>query len=569
MSLTVAGKRQLQEGMVMRMLVAILIGGVLALSTGILPASAHAVLLGTTPADGEVLTEVPESAELQFNEPVQLIDGAIRLFPSDGDPIVLDAQTRDHAVVISLPGGLADGTYALSYRIVSADGHPVGGAITFHIGEASSSAPTPDAETVTSAYTESTVTILTVIQYLGLLVFAGLLFFQSIILRPRQSFSVRLRRLMKIALGGGVAASVLLIPASALRITGNGLGSILNLDSWLPGVQWPPILVTAFALVTGFAAYLLAPRARSVAARFSSVLLAAAATATPVLVGHSRTTEPVWFIIAADVSHLIVGAFWTGGVIGLLLFLTSASPRRGGTSIDVERATRVTARFSRFALYSVLLLALSGTVMTVLIIDAPAQLVDTGYGLTLLLKLSIVLTLIVLAAWNRFRLLPRILAYPISTLRWAALKRVLRYEAALIVAVIAITGYLGNSSPNHAHHQDSAAAQRTRPQERSVRVESQGLLVEGSLDTGTTGPNTLGFHLTYSGEPVTPDEVFVSARLPEKQLGPITAITTLDTATGEYEASFILPISGEWQFEISARISTYEQPIVIATIPIA
>lgn len=102
-----------------------------------------------------------------------------------------------------------------------------------------------------------------------------------------------------------------------------------------------------------------------------------------------------------------------------------------------------------------------------------------------------------------------------------------------------------------------------------MRVESQGLLVEGSLDTGTTGPNTLGFHLTYSGEPVTPDEVFVSARLPEKQLGPITAITTLDTATGEYEASFILPISGEWQFEISARISTYEQPIVIATIPIA
>ena len=119
------------------------------------------------------------------------------------------------------------------------------------------------------------------------------------------------------------------------------------------------------------------------------MLLAAAATATPVLVGHSRTTEPVWLMIAADVSHLIVGAFWTGGVIGLLLFLKSASPRRGGTSTDVERATRVTARFSRFALYSVLLLALSGTVMTVLIIDAPAQLVDTGYGLTLLLKLSI------------------------------------------------------------------------------------------------------------------------------------------------------------------------------------
>ncbi|MGF3056982.1 copper resistance protein CopC [Microbacterium sp. YY-01] len=552
----------------MRLLLAILIGCVLTLITGVPPANAHAILLDTTPGDGEALEQAPETAELQFNEPVQLIEDAIRLFPSDGDPIALNAQTHDHAVVISLPDRLADGTYALSYRIVSADGHPVGGAITFHIGEASSSAPTPDAETVTSAYTEVTVTILTVIQYLGLLVFAGLLFFQSIILRPRQSFCVRARRLMKIALGGGVAASVLLIPTSALRITGNGLGSIPNLDRWLPGVQWPPILVAAIALATSFAAYLLSARARYVAARVSSVLLAAAATATPVLVGHSRTREPVWLMIAADVSHLIVAALWTGGVIGLLLFLTSVSPRRGRTSTNIERATRVTIRFSRFALYSVTLLAVSGTVMTVLILDAPAQLVDTGYGLTLLLKLSIVLTLIALAAWNRTRLLPRIIAHPTAGLRWAALKRILSYEAALIVAVIAITGYLGNSSPNHAHHH-GGQAQTAAPQETSVRVESQGLIVEGSLHPVTTGPNTLVFHLAYEGEPVTPDEVLVTARLPEQQLGPITAITTLDTATGKYEASFTLPVSGEWQFEISARISTYKQPIVIATIPIA
>ena len=317
MSLTVAGKRQLLDGVVMRLLLAILIGGVLALITGIPPANAHAVLLETTPGDGEALEQAPESAEPQFNEPVQLIDGAIRLFPSDGDSVTLDARTRDHAVVISLPDRLADGTYALSYRIVSADGHPVGGAITFHIGEASSSAPTPDAETVTSASADSTVTVLTVIQYLGLLVFAGLLFFHNVVLRHHQVLPPGARRLTKAALWCGAAVSVLLIPASALRITGKGLGSILNPDSWFPGMQWPPILVAAIAVVTGFAAYLLGARARSVAARVSSMLLAAAATATPVLVGHSRTTEPFWLMIAADVSHLIVGAFWTGGVIGL------------------------------------------------------------------------------------------------------------------------------------------------------------------------------------------------------------------------------------------------------------
>ncbi|MGF3056603.1 copper resistance CopC/CopD family protein [Microbacterium sp. YY-01] len=552
----------------MRLLLAILIGGVLALITGVPPANAHAVLLETTPGDGEALEQAPETAELQFNEPVQLIEGAIRLFPSDGDSVTLDAHTRDHAVVIFLPDRLADGTYALSYRIVSADGHPVGGAITFHIGEASSSALTPDAETVTSASADSTVTVLTVIQYLGLLVFAGLLFFHNVVMRHHQALPPGARRLTKAALWGGAAASVLLLPASALRITGKGLGSILNPDSWLPGMQWPPILVAAIAVVTGSAAYFLGARVRSVAARVSSALLAATATSAPVLVGHSRTREPGWLMIAADISHLVVAAFWTGGVIGLLLFIASASPRRGGVSTDVEQAAQATARFSRFALYSVLLLALSGTVMTVLILDAPEQLVSTGYGLTLLLKLSTVLTVIALAAWNRTRLLPHILSDPLVALRWATLKRILSYEAALIITVIAITGYLGNSSPSHDHHHAGVAVQTTKPQERSVRIESQGLVVVGTLSPGTPGPNALVFSLSYDGEPVTTEDVLVSARLPAQQLGPITAATTLDTATGEYESLLTLPVRGEWQVEFTTRISTYDQPIAMETISI-
>ncbi|WP_449276668.1 copper resistance protein CopC [Leucobacter sp. GX24907] len=552
----------------MRVLLAVLLGGVLALSNGVFPASAHAILLGTTPGDGEVLKGAPVSAELQFNEPVRLIDGAIRLFPSYGEPVTLDAQTRDDSVIISLPGGLADGTYALSYRIVSADGHPVGGAITFHIGIASASASTLGTEIETPASTESTVTVLTAIQYLGLFIFAGLLFFHSIVLRHRQLFPRGTRRLLKAALWCGVAASCMLVPASALRITGESLGSILDPSSWLPGVQGPPTLVAAVALITGLAAYLLAVHVHSSAARVSSVVLAAVATATPVLVGHSQTTEPVWLIIAADVSHLIVGAFWMGGVLGLLQFLASVGPRRASTAADVERAVRLTIRFSRFALYSVILLAVSGTVMTVLILDAPSQLVDTGYGLTLLLKLSIVAAVIALAAWNRTRLLPRIIVHPSAGLRWATLKRILSYEAALIVVVIAITGYLGNSSPNHAHHHDSTRPQTATSQETSVRIESQGLVVEGSLSPTAIGSNTLVFQLAYGGEPIATEEVLVSARLPEQQLGPITAVTKLDTATGKYESSLTLPVSGKWQVEITARISNYDQPIAIDTITI-
>lgn len=568
MSLTVAGRRRLLEGTAMRVLLTILITAALTLSTGVLSASAHAILVASTPEDGEVFNGDPENAELQFNEPVKLIDGAIRLFPSDGDPIILDAQTRDRSVVISLPEALTDGTYALSYRIVSADGHPVGGAITFHIGDASSLAPAPGMiEDGTPPASESAVTVLTALQYLGLLVFTGLVFFHRVILRD-QRLCMKARRFMQTALGCGVAASLLLIPASALRVAGESLASAFSPDRWLPGLQWPPILVAFLALVSGLASYHLVARTHRSAAHVPSVILAATATATPVLVGHSQTTEPAWLIIAADLTHLIVGAFWAGGVIGLFLFLRSVNARHGDTPTDVIQATQVTRRFSQFALYSVLLLALSGAVMTALILNAPPQLINTGYGRTLLLKLCIVAAIIALAAWNRTRLLPRIVAHPSPNLRWLTLKRTLSYEAALIITVIVITGYLGNSSPNHTHHHDSSPVQNATPQETPVRIDSQGLLVSGSLHPTTTGSNTLAFSLVYDGQPVTSDEVQVSARLPEQNLGPITTAATLDRSTGEYESSLTLPVSGEWQFEISARVSTYDQPIAIQTITI-
>ena len=211
-------------------------GGVLALSTSADPASAHAALLETSPAEDEVLDAVPDSAELRFNEPVELIDGAIRLFPSSGDVQTLEAQTRDHSVIVDLPRGkLPDGTYSLTYRIVSADGHPVGGAVTFHIGEESDSAPaptTPDADS-TPTSTETAVIILTVMQYLGLLTFAGLLFFDAMVRRSPARPDRTTRRVAHSGIGLGVMASFLLIPVSALRITGQALTSIVDLSSWV------------------------------------------------------------------------------------------------------------------------------------------------------------------------------------------------------------------------------------------------------------------------------------------------------------------------------------------------
>lgn len=552
-------------------LVAVLLGVLLAVGTGTLSASAHAELLSTTPEDGAVLEEAPSHAELRFNEPVQLIDGAIRLFPGDGStPLVLEARTVDSTVTINLPDDLADGSYALSYRIVSADGHPIGGAISFQIGAGTPTSGAPDLAELdgTPAATETAVSFLTVLQYLGLLVFAGLLFFDRIVLRTRGSADRGVRRLLVWAFGAALGASVVLVPLSALRIVGGHLWELLTPGVWSPGFLWPPVIAVALVAAAGTAALSAALGSTSVRGRVAGVVCAGIAVCAPVLVGHTRTVEPGWLMIASDLGHLLAGAFWAGGVLGLLRFLAAARPgtAAGSPRTDPEAAARVVVRFSRFALASVILLAVSGTIMAVLIVGTWDAVLGTGYGRTLLLKLGIVAAVVVLAAWNRTRLLPRITARPTAALQWASLRRILSYEAALLVAVIAITGFLSNSSPAHDHHDSVAAA--VSAAQTPVHAESQGLTVDGTISPTTTGQNTLTFRLEYDGAPVTTGEVSVSARLPDQDLGPFPATVQLDADTGDYEATVTLPVSGSWQLQVSARIDTYTQPIAIVPITI-
>lgn len=569
MSSNVHSSRQRSWAVLVRALIAFLCGGVLALSTSADPASAHAALLETSPAEDEVLDAVPDSAELRFNEPVELIDGAIRLFPSSGDVQTLEAQTRDHSVIVDLPQELPDGTYSLTYRIVSADGHPVGGAVTFHIGEESDSAPaptTPDADS-TPTSTETAVIILTVMQYLGLLTFAGLLFFDAMVRRSPARPDRTTRRVAHWGIGLGVMASFLLIPVSALRITGQALTSIVDLSSWVLGIRVAPTILAAVVLLAGSLALLLfGRRRRSRVAPRAAVIVAAVTVASPVLVGHSQTMEPIWLMSAADIGHLLAGSFWVGGVLGLVLTLRSMSPHRPGITSDVDAALAVVERFSRFALYSVILLAASGTLMAVLIFSEPNKVITTGYGRTLLIKLIIVAAIITVAAWNRKRILPSIATEPRSYERWGHLCQTLSYEAALLIAVISVTGFLSNSSPDH-QHQDQTQ-QESVASEISFGAESQGLVIDGQVDPGATGANTFTFDLTYNGEPVSSDDVEVSARLPEQQLGPLSTTPMFDSETGKYTAQLTLPTSGDWEVQVSARVSRFEQPIALVPVRI-
>ena len=533
------------------------------------PAFAHSVLLESTPEDGAVLDTAPETVELRFNEPVQVVEDAFRLFPGDGSPVALTARSVNSTVTVELPADIGDGAYSLAYRIVSADGHPVGGALTFQVGDGDYAAPDTSASPADPVVTETIVSVLTAAQYLGLLCLAGLLFFEHLVARAQHPARPRTRVLSRVAFGTAVVASLLLIPASGARVTGNEFVSyrgdsgdlvILPASTWMPGVSWQLLATAAVVFVLGLAAVILDARGRTVPAGVVGVLCATGALATPILVGHTQTVQPIWVMLAADLGHLLTGAFWVGGAIGLACFLIGARPVRPAPEPRVPAGTalEVVNRFSRYALISVIVLGVSGLVMGVLIIGSWTALFTSDYGRLLMVKLGIVAVVVLLAAWNRLGILPRIARQDAPAAQWRSLRRVVTWEAVLLIAVVCVTGFLTNMSPNTGPEETGGGSTAV-----SVSAESQGLSVDGTVTPGRSGENTLTFRLEYRGKPLTSDEITVEARLPEEQLGPFSATPTFDADTGEYRAVFALPVSGEWRIQVAARIDTYTQPIAI------
>jgi methionine-rich copper-binding protein CopC len=115
----------------LKLLASLLTFGVLALSHH--ATQAHSELRASEPANGARLTASPSALELRFNEKVQVT--AVRLFDASGKevPVTRDRSLQENAIYSAQPPSLSAGSYRIEWRAISADGHPVGGAIRFTI----------------------------------------------------------------------------------------------------------------------------------------------------------------------------------------------------------------------------------------------------------------------------------------------------------------------------------------------------------------------------------------------------------------------------------------------------
>jgi copper transport protein len=183
----------------------------------------------------------------------------------------------------------------------------------------------------------------------------------------------------------------------------------------------------------------------------------------------------------------------------------------------------------------------------------------------LLAKGGLTLVVLALAAHNRFRLVPRVTAAEGTgdpDAGWRLLRRGVRLEAGLLVAVVAATGFLVTQSPvvDAADRAAPSAPAETGPLAVEAALGSGRVLVR--LTPGRTGVNAMELELLdAAGQPVVPvAEPRLTVTLPAMEVGPLERSLS-DTGPGRYQASVDLPLAGTWVIQLSVRTSKYDNPV--------
>ncbi|MFH8976388.1 copper resistance protein CopC [Streptomyces sp. NPDC017890] len=585
------------------MLVLLVLGLVLG---GAGPASAHAALRSTEPGDGTVLERAPRHVTLTFTESVGLRDDSFRVLDPGGHRVRTGeaghADGRSDTARVALAGELGEGTYTVAWRVVSADSHPVSGAFTFSVGKPSATTASVDTGPTEDPLTATLHKIARYLSYLAAILLIGTAAF-VVLCRPPDPAPLR-RPLLAgwwTLLGATVALLVLRAPYEA------GAGPSAALDAAALGgtVETRPgaLLLVRLALLVPVALLLLRTargdrhRRRTPLATAVGAASAVGLALTWAAAEHASAGIQVPVAMASSVLHLLATAVWLGGLVALLATLRS-SP---------DAAT--VARFSRTALASVTVLAVTGVYQSWRGLGSWPALTETTYGRLLLAKLAGVAVLLAAAAVSRrwttawvtagARADTAVRAHvrerapepaggppggpparaseppepalpePEPSADVAAHRRGLRRsvlaEAVVAAVVLAITTVLTGTLPGRAADGVARAVPAGGVLPASVTTVPFDIGTSGrgtvqiTLDPGRTGDNAVqAVVFGPDGSLAAVPELRLSFTLPDREVGPITA--ELVDRGGYWSAnSLTLPLPGTWTMRTTVRVSETEQ----------
>ncbi|MFC7278395.1 copper resistance CopC/CopD family protein [Paractinoplanes rhizophilus] len=533
--------------------------GLFGVLLGASPASAHAALVATDPGNGTIVPDAPNKVTLTFSESVQLVNGKIQVIGPDGSRADQGDPTVDgNTVTVPLRSGGGRGTYLVSFRVISADSHPVGGSITYSVGAAS----TPPSATIDDTKVDPVVrALIPVGKYLG---YAGLVLLVGpalvlALLWPHRLSRRGPSRLIWTGMGLVTVSTLAAIWLQVPYSLGTGLFDVRVGDLRdVLGSTFGAVMLVRLGVLAA-AAFLLRPLLRGNGAGESRTdlallgVLGVAALATWPLTGHPTASPVAGVSVVIDAIHLAAMSVWLGGLVMLVGFLLRRASER-----ELEAILPI---WSRWAATAVSALILAGVVQALIEVSTLSGLVDSTYGRLILVKVALAACVLGVAWFSR-----RLVRSRQAESSPGRLRRVVAAELAITAVVLGVTAALVQiAPPRTAEAADTGSTSSTVSQ----TLTSSTMALQVDIFPATVGNNSIHLYAyTPDNKPLTVVEWTGTAALPAKGIEPIE-IPLLRITDFHAVGDIALPQAGQWTFKFTARTSDIDQQTLTMTATIS
>jgi copper transport protein len=527
-----------------------------------------------------VVQSEPAEVVLTFNENIRAVPEKTRVTGPDGKRADAGKSfTQDHDLHIPLTTGGPKGTYLVSYRVISADSHPISGGFTYSFGQVTSTPSDAASQPVnTDPVVSSALSAARYLGYAGLVLLIGpaLVLFA---LWPRRLSTRGPARLTMIAVLTLTVSTILELYLQVPYTSGSGLfgatsaatREVLN----TPFAAAHLVRLGVLASVTVLLRPLIAGRAGKVDQTLL-IILGVVGLATWPISGHPSASPVPTLTVVADVAHLASMSVWLGGLVMLFAYLLpKANDRELSAILPV---------WSGWAMFAVTVLVLAGTAQALVEIGTVSALTGTTYGQLVLVKVALLAIVLVVAAFSR-RIVNRHFALTAQARTegleddvedeeeheedLVPIKRNLRrgviLEVAIAAIVLGVTSVLVQTTPARS----AEAAQNSPAEPFSVTLTDKLFKLEVDIAPASTGLNTIHLY-AFAPDGSGPQNVAEwkgTAALPEKGIEP-TDIPLLAITPDHASGQILLPNAGTWELRFTVRTDDTNQSTVLAKVPI-
>lgn len=428
---------------------------------GAAAAWAHTSLQDSTPANLSRLDTSPERLELRFTEPVDPRTVRVGILDVEGmqyEGATLTTQSAGPTTTVefSLPA-LPEGTYGINWQSIGGDGHRAAGEVVIGVGAVSQTqvdAARFQAVSAAERLIDASGAAGRFLWYIGLSLSIGALFILTWMTTAQQHWTQAGRSLwtggrrwlgngLRLALLGATVRLAATVTVMAEMLGGSSafvrVGRALSQPGAIFEVAVIVLLFIAirFSDATSATPYLGRgdPRWRTIAGAVGLAILAGSVG------GHLRVNRPPEIAVAVTAAHILAAALWIGPLLVIALWLRSAGARKAPSAERSGLLADFFPRFARLAGWSLVVLFLTGA--EALWANIGTNLFANGYGVTLAIKIALLLVVILPLAWfhdQRVRNNPATLGDP-------KFSKGLRIELAGLATVLVLASSLATLNP--------------------------------------------------------------------------------------------------------------------------